>query len=410
MFGMSITSISSIMSKPKNKTISAAYTLKQLDPLLGINGNVSVYMDNSANNIYLCSGVGNIYVGNIISSPTTWSQSALANGSSGQFENRNWQSIVCNGSGQYVVACVRSPTINDPSGVVFYSSNYGNTFTMSNISANTYCFSMAMSSNGNYTYLSAWGEPTPSATGFTNVGNLYKSLDQGITWSIIALSANGYNFTKLASQVRCNSTGEYISLSFWKGLREATILSNYGNTILYTGVAAGVGYINSSPGIITGVGGAAVGVIAINRTSSINYSYMDKVSVYTTSPFTSYMGVSQNSPHTFAQDPGANTYYPWTGMRQISSTSDFKTILLTNTGQAGSTSTYGNIYICSNGMYALSWFSTATVNGAGDWSNFTTANNIPKANWSGICVNYNDSFAIANTVGNVYIYSKPLII
>ena len=88
----------------------------------------------------------------------------------------------------------------------------------------------------------------------------------------------------------------------------------------------------------------------------------------------------------------------------------FNTIICTDTGQAGLTTSYGNVYICSNGMANLAWFSTASVNGLQNWSNFTTTNNIPKAAWSGLCVNYNESFAFANTDGNVYIYSKPVVV
>jgi hypothetical protein len=267
-----------------------------------------------------------------------------------------------------------------------------------------------MSSDGNNAYLSTWGEAVPLINSVApGKAALYKSFDRGITWTPIVLAANGITYTTLPCQVKCNDTGEYISMSYWKQVQNCVMLSNYGNTIIFAGPTGNYGYINSNPGIFTNAGNTAVRTLCINRTTSVNYSFINKVAVYTNPPYTSAFGISSNSPYLFVQVSGANTAYPWTGARIIASTSDFTTMICTDTGNPSVPASIGNVYICTNGMAGLAWFSTATQNaGNSNWSNFTASQNIPKAAWSGLCVNYNNNFAFANSVGNVYIYAKPL--
>ena len=404
MFGMSISSVSSIVTK-KKPAKNMSYALSQMAPLSDISGNVSVYMDNTTTRVYMAVSTGNVYIGDVVNN--TWTQSVLASGSAGSFINRDFFSIVCDGTGQYVITCVRSDA--SANGTVFYSSDYGSTFTVSDSSINKYCFNLAMSSDGNNSYLSTWGEAAPLInTVATGKAALYKSLDRGITWTPIVLAANGYTYTSLPCQVKCNNTGEYISMSFWKQIQNCVMLSDYGNTIIFAGPVANNGYINSNPGVFTNAGNTAVRALCINRTTSTNYSFINKVAVYTNSPYTSGFGISSNSPYLFVQVSGANTSYPWTGARIIASTSDFTTIFCTDTGNPSVPTSIGNVYICTNGMPGLAWFSTASVDGISSWSNFSVSQNIPRAAWSGLCVNYNNNFAFANSVGNVYIYAKPL--
>ena len=183
---------------------SRVYSLRPMPVAAPVNGNVAVYMNDAATRVYLSAGVGNIYIGNV--STGTWTQSTLASGSSGQLENRNWRDIVCNGTGQYVVACASSTILNDPSGVVFYSSDYGNTFTMTDNSqiTTTHCFSTAMSVDGNYTYLNAWGTAAPTVNAMTTVGNIFRSSDRGVTWTVLT----SHVATTNPGRVKCNSTGE----------------------------------------------------------------------------------------------------------------------------------------------------------------------------------------------------------
>ena len=405
MFGMSITSVSSIVSKSKKSSVPS-YTLRQMAPLSGISGNVNVYMNGAATRVYMAVGPGNLYYGDIVNN--TWTQSSLASGSIGDFTNRNYISIVCDGTGQYVIACVRSGGAGG-NGIVFYSSDYGVTYNLSETVINTHCFNLAMSSDGNHAYLSTWGEAAPVINNINGLAALYKSTNRGVTWTAMNLVANGITYSSLPCQVKCNSTGEYVSMSFWKQIQNCVMLSNYGTTIIFAGPQANNGFINTNPGLFTNAGNNAVRALCLNRTTSTNYSIINKVAIYTASTYTSAFGVSTNSPHVFGQVSGANTNFPWTGSRTIAATSDFNTIICTDTGQAGLTTSYGNVYICSNGIANLAWFSTPTVNGLQNWSNFTTTNNIPKAAWSGLCVNYTDGFAFANTDGNVFIYSKPLV-
>jgi hypothetical protein len=366
------------------------YTLRPMTTAAPVNGNVSVYMDSSASRVYLSAGVGNLYIGNIATS--TWTQSTLAAGSSGQLENRNWRDIVCDGTGQYVVACVQSPTLQDPSGVVFYSSDYGNTFTMTNNSqiATSCCFNLAMSADGNITYLTAWGQLTPTPpNSIPTTGNTFRSMDKGITWT--TLTANN---TNNANQVRCNSTGEFITLGGF-GQNMSNILGNYGNTLLNS-PGGQFGYINTNPVIFTSGSTEYVGLLGMNRNG---YTTTVKQSIRRFSPFTSTVVNCQRTPSPL--NPQTWSYYPWTGSRNIAMSSDTKYVLATDT--AG----LGNVFLSVNGIETVSWFGTA-ANGEPNFTNLTITSRVPRSAWSGLSVTYNDNFVFANKTGTVYTYSWTL--
>ena len=394
-------------------TNSRVYTLRAMTAVAPVNGNVAIYMDSGVNNIYLSEGVGNLYVGNV--ALNTWTKSTLAGGSSGQLDNRNWSDIVCNGTGQYVVACVRT-YMNDPSGVVFYSSDYGSTFTQTaSVIDTSYCFNFAMSNDGNYTYMTAWGVPTPNQGTVDAYGNLFTSTDKGITWSKITDVSgvgltSGTSWASVPSQVRCNSTGEYVSLGAFSNVNNPILLSNYGHQLQTPQTQGGFGRTVSNP-VLTyrSTDNALIcNITSLGRGSGVAYNSCPKT-VYQIAAKTLLQQNITNTPSAIA--PATTGVYPWTGLRNINMTTDRTNMVMVDT--AG----LGNVFITTNGIASVNWPETtgmAGVSGTVDIINLSIAPNavsqtaVPRSAWSGLCVNYNDQFAFANKTGTVYLYTWTL--
>ncbi len=395
---------------------SRVYTLRPMATAAPVNGNVAVYMDNAASRVYLSAGVGNLYVGNV--STGTWTQSTLAAGSPGQLENRNWRDIVCNGTGQYVVACVWSATNNDLSGTVFYSSDYGSTFTQSaSVIDTSFCFNLAMSDDGNYTYMTAWGVSNPNPGSVTTTGNLYTSPDKGVTWTKITPSPStaggaatpsaGTSWASIPSQVRCNSTGEYVILGTFSSTASVFLLS-YGQQILINPTTGAFGGLTSNPVITNRSSDNALlaSVCTLVRTSS--NSYTTGKQVYNIISKTTF---GQNIPNTpISGTPQTTSQYPWTGARNLCMAQDRNQIVIADT--AG----LGNVFVTSNGLQTAPWPDSGGVSGITatvDVNNLSIPNAVsqspvPRSGWSGVCVNYNDQFAFANKTGTVYLYTWTL--
>jgi hypothetical protein len=404
---------------------SRVYSLRPMAVAAPVNGNVAVYMDSSVNRIYLSAGVGNLYVGNIATS--AWTQSTLAAGSPGQLHNRNWRDIVCDGTGQYVVACVRT-TLDDPSGTVFYSSDYGNTYTQTASVIDTpYCFNLAMSNDGNITYMTAWGVPTPQIGGNVNYayGNLYVSNDKGINWTKIFVDGTGItggtpSWASMPSQVRCNSTGQYLLLGAWGGCPALFITNNNGVfSLVNSSVSVGsFGLVTTNPMVKNRNtdGTLSLAAFSLGRVSTLVYGIGKNV----ISPINRvlYSTNCQNTPMPAGIAPATTSAYPWTGARNICMDSDGINVVIVDT--AGS----GNVFVSKNGVATALWAgglypgSPPTVGIAvpatQDIINLSTVPNVvsqtavPRSAWCGLCVNYTDHFAFANKTGTVYIYSWTL--
>jgi len=387
---------------------SRAYTLRRFPVAAPVNGNVAVYMDNAVSRIYLSAGVGNLYVGNIASS--TWTQSTLAAGSGGQLENRNWRDIVCNGTGQYVVACASNATINDPLGTVFYSSDYGNTYTQSaSVIDTAYCFNLAMSADGNYTYMTAWGTIPGTFNSTSGSNNLYTSLDKGVTWSKITYNAT---WATIPAQVRCNSTGEYVSLGVMGQVSSAVLLSNYGTQLVNNTLVQTYGSFISNPVIINRASDNALIASICGLAHAGNRSYGMQKYGYEISNRIVTTVACLNTPITGGIAPQTTSVLPWIGGRNICMATDRTQMVVVDTGGLG------NVFVTSNGLSSAPWPDTAaaysSISCLGDVTNLSLAPNaisqnaVPRSAWSGVCVNYNDHFAFANKTGTVYIYSWTL--
>ncbi len=393
---------------------SKSYTLRPMSAVAPVNGNVAVYMNDAVSTVYMSAGVGNLYAGNVATN--TWTQSTLAAGSSGQLTNRNWRDIVCNSTGQYVVACAWT-TMNDPLGTVFYSSDYGSTYTQSaSVIDTSYCFNLAMSADGNYTYMTAWGIVNPASNVTIGYGNLYTSLDKGVTWSRITdvsgqgITVGNLSWASIPAQVRCNSTGEYVSLGITGHVNPPILLSNYGHQLINTPSIQNFGSFNSNPVISNRASDNALiaSACSLVRTSSNNYT-MQKYVYQIVSKIVIFQNCT-NTPLLSGPGPQTTSVYPWTGVRNICMAQDRNQMVVVDT--AG----LGNVFVTSNGLQSAPWPDSAGYSGISclqDVINLSIPNVVsqtvvPRSAWSGLCVNYNDQFAFANKTGTVYLYTWTL--
>jgi hypothetical protein len=309
--------------------------------------------------------------------------------------------------------------MDDPSGVVFYSSDYGSTFTQTaSVIDTSFCFNLAMSDDGNYTYMTAWGLSLPPNGSNVNraSGNLFTSLDKGVTWSRITsihgggLTA-GVSWASMPSQVRCNRTGEYLTLGVWGSIQTPLYLSNYGNTLVIAPGVLTFGQVTSNP-VVTNR--ATDGVLIINAMvlafgSSMNYGVQKHICRVAVNPSIDVQSCG-NTPLFGSPGPPTTSFFPWNGGRNINMSQNRKTIVMVET--AG----LGNVYVSTNGLGSVPWPEIGpnpSTNCLGDFINLTIPNvisqtAISRSAWCGLCVNWNDQFAFANKTGTVYLYKWTL--
>ena len=383
------------------------YTLRPMSVAAPVNGYVSVSMNNTASTVYLSAGTGNIYVGNV--STGTWAQSTLASGSTGQLTNRDWRDIVCNSTGQYVVACVFSGTANDPLGTVFYSSDYGSTFTnTASVFDTAYSHHLAMSADGNYTYMTAWGSVYTTFNSTSGSNNLYRSLDKGVTWSKITIG--GLTRETIPAQVRCNSTGEYVSLGIMGQVNPAILLSNYGTQLVNTTFSGTYGSFISNPVITNRASDNALIASVCGLAHGGGRTYSMQKYVYQIANNTATVQGCTNTPVFGGSAPQTTSVYLSAGARNVCMAQDRNQMVVVDT--AG----LGNVFVTSNGLQSAPWPDSSSLGGISCFTdiinlsipNAVSQTAVPRSGWSGVCVNYNDQFAFANRTGTVYIYSWTL--
>ena len=382
------------------------YTLRPMSVAAPVNGYVSVSMNNTASTVYLSAGTGNLYVGNV--STGTWTQSTLASGSTGQLTNRDWRDIVCNSTGQYVVACVFSATANDPLGTVFYSSDYGSTFTnTASVFDTAYCHHLAMSADGNYTYMTAWAGVYINFNSLSGLGNLYRSQDKGVTWSKITI--NNIKAT-IPAQVRCNSTGEYVSLGIMGQVNPPILLSNYGTQLVNTTLVSTYGSFISNPVITNRASDNALIASVCGMAHGGGRAYSMQKYVYQIANNTATVQNCLNTPVFGGFAPQTSSIYLTAGARNVCMAQDRSQIVVVDT--AG----LGNVFVTSNGLQSVPWPDSTSYSGTSCFTdvvnlsipNVVSQTAVPRSAWSGVCVNWNNQFAFANKTGTVYLYTWTL--
>jgi photosystem II stability/assembly factor-like uncharacterized protein len=142
-------------------------------------------------------------------------------------------------------------------GGIYYSTDYGVTFSQSSASSLDNWISITSNANGNYMY----------AINRNNnyIGTVYLSSDKGMTWMINSAAPN----TKFLSQVITSVSGKYVALASYND--SIIISSNYGST---WNVAIGTSSVFWNDIVIDSTGQYYVAV-GDNSTifSSYNYGY-----------------------------------------------------------------------------------------------------------------------------------------
>ena len=132
----------------------------------------------------------------------TWTQTSSV--------NANWCSPAISGTGQYQINA-------NYGGAIYYSSNYGQNWTVATSSPSGNWGTAAISNNGKYAVI------CPIANGYTTPGLAYYSSTYGQTWTSTAISVNGYVGISLSGQYMCISNQ-------WNGTLGVYVSSNYGQT------------------------------------------------------------------------------------------------------------------------------------------------------------------------------------
>ena len=377
MFGMSITSVSSIVTKTPSAKLKIYSLNTNIAVLTDSNGNTtSVCMTDDCLKIYMSVTNGNVYVCDVINN--TWTKST----GDATFNNRVWRDIVCSSTGQYVCCVIASPTANDANGIIYYSTDYGSTFTKSSFTQGTTNnftpasggngINLSMNSDGSIIYYAH--NPSSSAT------SIFKSTDYGSTWSLIATNVS-------SSTVKTNNTGQYV---IYAGNFSTQISLDYGSTWKITGAGG-----NAVPKYMSNIDTNPTGLLQFY---GITFSAGTWTSVQRTT-----FNASTNATTNSNLNPIYNFAPPGSGTRYIASTNKQLIIMVTD---VPSNTLTGNIYISTNGASSLAQGINGNV--VADFSNFTLSQGIGQSSWTGLKSNYNDSIAFSNKVGKVYIYSWTL--
>jgi len=378
MFGMSCTSVSSIVTKTRSSVLSKVYSLnKNIAVLPDASGNItSVCVTDDCLKAYLSITNGNVYSCNITNN--IWSKLTGIT----TFYNRAWRDIVCSSSGQYVCCVLASSTANDPNGIIFYSTDYGNTFTNSQFTSSvTNAFlpsgggngiNLAMNSDGSVIYYAH----NPSST----TGYLYKSTDYGNTWSLIVTAATSIT-------VKTNNTGQYV---IYGGNIVTQISLDYGSTWKATanGATAVPKYISNVDINLTGL----LQFYTMTFTAG-NWNAINRVT----------FNVSNNATTNSNLGPFYNFAPPGGGTRYIASVNKQQNLIVVDVPPS---TLNGNIYITTNGASSIAQGLNGNV--VADFSNFTLSEGIGQSSWTGLKANYNDSIIFSNKVGKVYLYTWSL--
>jgi len=378
MFGMSISSVSSIVAKKRGPALTKVYSLNiNIAILPDASGNItSVCMTDDCLKAYLSVTNGNVYACDITNN--IWSKLTGTT----TFYNRAWRDIVCSSTGQYVCCVLASSTANDPNGIIFYSTDYGNTFTNSQFTSSiTNAFApngggiginLAMNSDGSILYYAH----NSSAT----AGYLYKSTDYGNTWSLIVTAATSIT-------VKTNNTGQYV---IYGGNILTQISLNYGNTWIAT-----TGAVTAVPKYFSN--------IDTNLTGLLQFYGMTFTSGSWNAIQRTTFNVSNNATTNSNINPFYNFAPPGGGCRYVASVNKQQILLVADVPPS---TLNGNIYITTNGASSLAQGSNG--NAVVDFSNFTLLQGIGQSSWTGLKANYNDSIIFSNKVGKVYLYSWTL--
>ena len=335
------------------------------------------------------TSTGKIYKSNNYGS--TWTDVGLPAGYLGV-----WSSISMSGSGLFAIA------FSNQTGQIYVSNDYGNSWSPI-ITISAQIFSMSMSYSGQY-----------AVFGINNAtnGNLYYSSNYGITWTLSAstISQDGNGLI-----VSMSNTGQYALVCAYGGTQLRSFLSkDYGQTY-----SQGTYSFPSSPNNISISGNGIYAItsstnngIYYTSNTSTTYTSMEITTVfeplykyYSWNPTNSILGywvaisMSYTGQYVIALDDNSNRLYyssdygvTWNVSPSITNTHYSSIISISSSGQYG---------ICSpnsaSGLVGI-WY---TSNYGATWTKSATAST---TYWQGSSISSGGKYAIASTVGTTRSY------
>lgn len=170
----------------------------------------------------------------------------------------NWSYITCSYTGQYIYACIWD---NPPNGYIYISSDSGNTFTQVDpAGASRYWGKIACSASGQHVYAQCWN----GDNGWSS--EMYYSSNYGQTWTFM-LNPSSHNIEDVA----CDSTGQYVVITCGTdGIYRST---DYGSLWSRTGAFYESPYGPVYTNIVCNASGQQI--LAINDTNAVLYRSLD---------------------------------------------------------------------------------------------------------------------------------------
>jgi len=305
----------------------------------------SKYIGACVGNYANTANIGNVFISNDYG--ITWTDVGITNTS---LSNKSWSSIVCNSTGSVFIT-------SHYGGNIYYSSNYGVTWNLSSSFTNKnwrnlYCNdNIALACEGTYNNI------TGITTSFTSsiVGNLYKTTNNGATWSTFTFS-NVVN--KDWSSICCSNDGTYIYATQFAGS-------------IYSSIDSGTNFNTYTPTT------ARKWYTSIKCSNNGQY-----VTAVTTAVSTTYSGTIQYS----------NNYGSTYTNIAINTANFFNSICMSNDGlyqyalALNSSANAGNVFISTNN-YGFNTYNTYK-------------NNSPLSSIS--CNSTGSNLLISDLTGNIY--------
>ena len=293
----------------------------------------------------------------------------------------NWNGFSMSASGQYAIA-----SVNDSTGKMYYSSDYGKNWTASTmpLSITPYCYLLSMSASGQYAV----------ACGFhLSQGRSFYSSDYGKTWR----------------ETSNAGTSVYIFAVAISGSGQYTIVGNYSGLLYYSsdyGVTRTASNAPSAEWRSAAMSASGQYAIASTTGTGTSTAYLrysvdyGQTWVATGSAVPSFVVVSMSSSGQYAlgcsNAPGRIYYSKDYGITWTQSTAlqaVWQSCAMSGTGQyaiaCDNTASTGKVYYSSN--YGESWTAMS----------FTTT-----GRWHGIAISKSGQYAIGGIYGGQIYYSS----
>jgi hypothetical protein len=274
-------------------------------------------------------------------------------------------------NGQYQSACINSAT-----GTVWYSLNYGATWTQATITANQYYTGISMSATGKY-----------QVTGVNGAGGkIYTSTNYGATWTVVSSS-----YTGVWNGFCVSASGQYMT----------GVLFNYNYTAYI--------YYSSDYGVTwTQATGPAAGINWLDVCCSASGQYQTATSNGSGIWYSTNYGASWTLASGTSTGVWINVCCSATGQYQTAAVLNGSIYTSTNYGVtwtivSGTSATNWNCVGCNaSGQYQLAGISTGTIYYSTDYGATWTTTGAASTAWGHIAMSQTGQYILAASSSGVY--------